>query len=579
MEKKDLSRKNKISQNNRHGNMNYFPKQNLNTQYRSRQIVLTISILVSGRREAIEKCIASLEHLRQRVACELILTDTGCPEEMQEWLREKADKVLKFKWCDDFAAARNVGLRAARGQWFMFMDDDEWFEDTAGLETFFLSGEYRRYQSASYIVRNYVNMEGSVWRDIHLTRMTLRRPDTRFFYPIHESLWPLLDPEKHLEDYAHHYGYASEDPEVQLAKRKRNLGILLPAIEGDPHCMKHYLQAVAEYYAMDDWDNACRMADMGIASCDPSRAENAVHIDGLYAASVRMRLRGKRNLEVIQTGRDYLEHGEISDLARASICSDLAIACGELGEYRSCWKYLGDYLNWKAYFESHREEWLKQETVVLDSCFENYQYRKAMGWGFAAALVLQDAQGAETLLGMGTLEWWLDAVQVWYTLASPQIRERWQADFQAMVESMEIRNGQESRDVSRSVSDWEQEAASYSRLRQFYGILTMPASDRQMQTVELGQSGTADAEETTALGLEQETGAGDGPVCCEESAQAAVSREIAELAVQLKEKLRVLMQQGQNQAALGIISQLQMFFPEDAELTELRRQCEKDIEI
>ena len=155
-----------------------------------KQILLSISILVSGRTETTEKCIASLEHLRQRVPCELILTDTGCPAEMQAWLKEKADKVLKFTWCNDFAAARNVGLRAARGQWFMFMDDDEWFEDTARIEAFFLSGEYKKYQSASYIVRNYANMEGSVWRDTYLARMTRRRPDTRFFYPIHESLWP-----------------------------------------------------------------------------------------------------------------------------------------------------------------------------------------------------------------------------------------------------------------------------------------------------------------------------------------------------------------------------------------------------
>lgn len=549
-----MSGKNKGYQNSHRSNRNGFPKQNFNTQYRSRQILLTISILVSGRREAIEKCVASLEHLRQRVSCELILTDTGCPAEMQGWLKEKADKVLKFKWCDDFAAARNVGLREARGQWFMFMDDDEWFEDTAGLETFFLSGEYRRYQSASYIVRNYVNMEGSVWRDIHLTRMTVRRPDTRFFYPIHESLWPLLDPEKHLEDYAHHYGYASEDPEVQLAKRKRNLGILLPAIEQDPHCMKHYLQAVAEYYAMDDWDNACRMADNGIKNCDPSRPENAVHIDGLYAAAVRMRLRGKRNPEVLQTGRDYLDQGEISDLAKASICSDLTIACGELGEYGFCWKYLQDYLNWKRYFEGHREEWLKQETVVLDSCFENYQYRKAMGWGFAAALALRNAPGAEELLDMGTLEWWLDAVQVWYRLASPQVRENWKADFQAVMEGTET------------------ETAPYGRLRRFYRILTMPEPGQQTQAAEQEQPGAAAAEETAI--------SEEGKICTEtanseESAETAVSREIAELAVQLKERLRFLMQQGQNQAALGILGQLRMFFPEDAELAELQQQCER----
>ena len=45
-----------------------------------KQILLSISIMVSGREETMGKCIASLERLRRRVPCELILTDTGCSE-------------------------------------------------------------------------------------------------------------------------------------------------------------------------------------------------------------------------------------------------------------------------------------------------------------------------------------------------------------------------------------------------------------------------------------------------------------------------------------------------------------------
>ena len=139
---------------------------------------------------------------------------------------------MQFAWCDDFAAARNAGLEAAQGQWFMFMDDDEWFESTARIEKFFLSGEYRRYESASYVQRNYGDKAGTCWGDIYLTRMTRRRPDTRFYYPIHESLRPLLDPEKYLDDYVHHYGNIPEDREAWMAKRHRNLKLLPPCHRG-----------------------------------------------------------------------------------------------------------------------------------------------------------------------------------------------------------------------------------------------------------------------------------------------------------------------------------------------------------
>ena len=254
-----------------------------------KQIILSISILVSGREETVGKCLDSLETLRRKVPCELILTDTGCAPQLWERLRQRADKALQFTWCDDFAAARNAGLEAAQGQWFMFMDDDEWFESTARIEKFFLSGEYRRYESASYVQRNYGDKAGTCWGDIYLTRMTRRRPDTRFYYPIHESLRPLLDPEKYLDDYVHHYGNIPEDREAWMAKRHRNLKLLLPAIEADPHCMKHYLQAVAEYYVCGEREAAGEMADKGVANMDPAMGvENLGHFDGLCAASVRI---------------------------------------------------------------------------------------------------------------------------------------------------------------------------------------------------------------------------------------------------------------------------------------------------
>ena len=48
-----------------------------------------------------------------------------------------------------------------------------------------------------------------------------------------------------------------------------------------------------------------------------------------------------------------------------------------------------------------------------------------------------------------------------------------------------------------------------------------------------------------------------------------VEQEMADLVAQLKEKVRLLMKQGQYQAAHGVILQLRGFFPQDPELMEL----------
>ena len=119
-------------------------------------IVLTISLLVSGRKETTLRCLDSLHPLMESITSELILVDTGCSSTFLDQLRSYADRIIPFVWCDDFSMARNAGLSQARGEWFLYIDDDEWFEDTGAIETFFTSGEYKEYGYANYVQRNFL---------------------------------------------------------------------------------------------------------------------------------------------------------------------------------------------------------------------------------------------------------------------------------------------------------------------------------------------------------------------------------------------------------------------------------------
>ena len=134
-------------------------------------LILTISLLVSGREDTTGKCLDSLRPLMEQVPSELILVDTGCSEEFREQLQSYTDQIIPFVWCDDFAKARNAGLEKAGGEWFMFLDDDEWFEDVTPIVDFFVSGEYKEYDQAVYRVRNYNNMEGTAYSDDWVSRL------------------------------------------------------------------------------------------------------------------------------------------------------------------------------------------------------------------------------------------------------------------------------------------------------------------------------------------------------------------------------------------------------------------------
>ena len=133
-------------------------------------VLLSISMLISGREE-MRKSLDSLLYFKNAFPTEIILVDTGCSPEQRTLAEKYADKIIDFTWCNDFAAARNAGLREAHGEWFMYLDDDEWFENPKEIIHFFTSGEYRKYNCASYVVRNYENFEGTMYEDSYPSRM------------------------------------------------------------------------------------------------------------------------------------------------------------------------------------------------------------------------------------------------------------------------------------------------------------------------------------------------------------------------------------------------------------------------
>ena len=82
-------------------------------------IVLSIALLASDRKDTIGKCLESLAAIRKSVPSELIILDTGCSPEVRKVLEAYADKITDFTWCNDFSEARNVTLRMAEGEWFL----------------------------------------------------------------------------------------------------------------------------------------------------------------------------------------------------------------------------------------------------------------------------------------------------------------------------------------------------------------------------------------------------------------------------------------------------------------------------
>lgn len=231
------------------------------------KIQLSISLLASNRAASLERCLDSLRPLLMQVPSELIVVFTGTDERVLEIAGRYTDKIIPFVWCNNFSAARNVGLWAAKGEWFMYIDDDEWFEDVTEIRNFFLSGEYQGYGSACYKQKNYKNWDGIEYSDYHAFRMSRMVSGLAFQNTVHEEMVPRIMPCKYFDAYVNHYGYIFDTGSENAGKTSRNLPLLLQNIKERPSYVKNYLQVVQEYIIVKEWEKAEEYCREGLKLC------------------------------------------------------------------------------------------------------------------------------------------------------------------------------------------------------------------------------------------------------------------------------------------------------------------------
>ena len=235
--------------------------------------ILSISILISRNFDGVKRCLDSLRPILDKVSSRLILTDTGCGEEVRSLIEGFADEyggiILDFEWIKDFSAARNIGLEKAKEldcEWFMYIDDDEWFDaDSLSELIFFLnSKKSNNYNVATYIQRNYLDMEGTDYSDYVVDRILRISPTLHFEHRIHEEATGVGEiqgglKKKRLGVVANHFGYVYKNEEERKAKSMRNRELLLLECEEYPDNMRMRHQLVMDYFHIDEYDQAITM--------------------------------------------------------------------------------------------------------------------------------------------------------------------------------------------------------------------------------------------------------------------------------------------------------------------------------
>ena len=310
----------------------------------NKEVKLTISILASNRKDTLPKCLESLRPLLNQVPSELIITDTGCDVELLEYIRQYTDKIVKFQWCNDFAVARNVGLKMAKGQWFMYIDDDEWFEDVTELVEFFNSEEEKEYATASYVVRNYRTLMGDTYNESFAGRLFRMRQGLEFVGKIHEYVDYGPGKEKAFSAYVHHFGYAFEDENKRLLHFERNISLLKEEISNAPDRARNYAHIYQEFKVMNRPSEALEYALKALECVVEDTRENRVAMCSTYVCVLWAYCTMCEYENVIKWGEEFLSSKPITGLTKASILSYMIEAYNGLDQYDNGLKAVDEYI-------------------------------------------------------------------------------------------------------------------------------------------------------------------------------------------------------------------------------------------
>ena len=341
--------------------------------------LLTISLLISNRPETARKCIESIMPILKAIPSELILTDTSKNAQMNALCHEYTDQVYEFEWVKDFSKARNFGLEKAKGEWFMFLDDDEWFTDVQGFIDFFQSGEYKEYGHADYLTRNFYDPECTQYGDCWVSRMFRRDEDIRYEGIVHEIFTPVRGPKKYIDCMTHHIGYIFLTEEKRKAHSERNITLLFEQLKAEPDNLRWQGQLVLEYRFRADWENEvsfCRKCLEGAVNFSKPHEYNS--LGTFYAGLAEGLFYRKDYEESIAVCKQALADARSTELAKAMYTLRLAESYTILNDWKQAKELAEHYLEQYRVLSPKKELMREQENAMLVRyAFENLNIKKA----------------------------------------------------------------------------------------------------------------------------------------------------------------------------------------------------------
>lgn len=252
-----------------------------------RKPLISLCMIVKNEAETLAHCLKSVHG----VADELIIVDTGSTDTTVQIARSSGAKMVSFPWNGDFAAARNAGVKQARGTWILVLDADEEL-DAGSKGELLLCAEHTEYEAFFVNIHNHIGLDRSsrVITVNPILRMFRNRTQYRFSGIIHEQIAAGIveatpAAAMHLSTViVHHYGYA-DGVVAKKDKISRNVALLKEQLELNPHDAFHHFNMAVEYMRLNEYESALQHIQQSLEHVELDTSY--VHL--LYKYEIRCR--------------------------------------------------------------------------------------------------------------------------------------------------------------------------------------------------------------------------------------------------------------------------------------------------
>ena len=272
---------------------------------------------------------------------EVVIVDTGSKDRTKEIALQFGARLIDFAWNDDFAAARNVSLANAGGDYAFWLDADDIVDPPERRKLASLLKNLPLDPKCAYVMRCASDRDGDrIGAQLAADHIRLfpLRDDVRWVYRVHEQILPGLlkanVPTCWTDITVRHTGYADENQKVK--KRQRDWNILIKDLAIFPNDAFLLFNLGMISFERQQWQEALDFFSRSFSNSEPSLSSESLRrkLFGMLAWTYQL-------LGNLQESLIICNKGLSVDSDDAELLFRKAVAYRYLGstmEAEACWR-------------------------------------------------------------------------------------------------------------------------------------------------------------------------------------------------------------------------------------------------